>query len=1273
MSGAYDGWVRIGTKIDDSDLSGDLANLKSKLQNASAKLRDVMQGPVAAVQEIGRALQKVGQIVNEVEGDWAAQEKAIAINKATLKATGAEAWTTTGAMQALADKLQKLTGYADENILSMQNVLLGFKNIKGDNFDTAAEQILNMSKVMGMDLVSSAQAVGKALDDPIAGVDSLTRQGFRFSAAQKEVLKDLVNTGHMAEAQKIILDELTTTYGGAAAAANETSSAIKEKLGVAVGELKERLGKFATDALAPSRKELTGLIAGLSDTFDVINRNGNAPEILTKLATGLLSATAGVAAFVLVSQGHAIVTALAGAIQAVGIAISTGLGPYALVGAALAALVVAILGAKRAEEEHAEALGKKLGQIREEQQEVKSLADEYQNLFSKVNPTADEQNRMAEIAKTLHERFPDLTTDTLNLAAANGTLAARTMEAVKAQEQQNLADFVKAKEKQITAQSATVSDYTLWTTELKIEQAKDAGKEFFPKNDAEKAVVRIRQLREEIKAAKAKFDSDWASPAASTSPTSTSTSTSTGSTYTDAEKIAKANYEKVEKLLASIAFFDKRDALHPYTEEEKKAFWKSARDQLFDLDALDLGPEALKLKTKVKAAIDKAFAPYGGTYGLSEATLGSADAGLQDRYDAIARQTNNEISSGPSMRTLATLGEIDQGLQELFDEVVRQIHADIAKSPTVSTLATLGDADAGLNEQYEAIVREINNAIANGPTVATLATLGESDAGLQELYDEIIRQTNNAISMGPSVATLATLGEATEGLGELFDLVVQQLNAAISKGRIVASLANEDTTGLGDQYSAMKPGLALQDALKPSEADRSDTWAVSYGRYLDEMSKKTALAPWQQAGIVGTKGEDGKVTGGTEIGNIFGDLVTLGKAFSDSLGGIVKAVTSLASVQQILNPLTTVVGAMMDVLGPVINDVLGPVVGMLKLLGETLGQILAPAIQLLTPIIEAVSKVFVFLYNSIIVPVGNAIIKAFNWVYNGIVSVLNWIIKVVNDALGWLGVHLNEIAKRAAEEGTLTVISTQDIGGTEATDALKEQNEALKANRELWTLATKAADAYAAVLTKVKGAAASFYDSLKSVGTEITSALIDNLVNGFSADDFLYAMEEYIRSSVIKAAVYSESLMASVAAIGQKISTAIANGATAEDFADLAAELRALWEAAADKAEIVTGIIDEAFGGSYDVGSLSVQGDQYAKIHDSEMILPAGIAEEARRAGVVIGPAENLGSIGAAGIAARQMISLTLNLDGSITADGREIGRIAYRHFDEFAGSAYGG
>ena len=109
----------------------------------------------------------------------------------------------------------------------MQSVLLGFKNITGDTFGTATKAILDMATVMGMDLSSAAQAVGKALDDPINGITSLQRQGFRFTDAQKEMIQSLIETGDVAAAQKIILDELNTTYGGAAEAAVTNTSQIK--------------------------------------------------------------------------------------------------------------------------------------------------------------------------------------------------------------------------------------------------------------------------------------------------------------------------------------------------------------------------------------------------------------------------------------------------------------------------------------------------------------------------------------------------------------------------------------------------------------------------------------------------------------------------------------------------------------------------------------------------------------------------------------------------------------------------------------------------------------------------------------------------------------------------------------------------------------------------------------------------------------------------------------------------------------------------------------
>lgn len=161
----------------------------------------------------------------------------------TLKVTGATAWTTSAELQDMAAALQKSTNYSADSINQMQSVLLGFKNITGDTFGTATKAILDMATVMRMDLSSAAQAVGKALDDPINGITSLQRQGFRFTDAQKEMIQSLIETGDVAAAQKIILDELNTTYGGAAEAAVTSSAQIKN----AFDDVLQGYGKFFSD------------------------------------------------------------------------------------------------------------------------------------------------------------------------------------------------------------------------------------------------------------------------------------------------------------------------------------------------------------------------------------------------------------------------------------------------------------------------------------------------------------------------------------------------------------------------------------------------------------------------------------------------------------------------------------------------------------------------------------------------------------------------------------------------------------------------------------------------------------------------------------------------------------------------------------------------------------------------------------------------------------------------------------------------------------------
>ena len=61
--------------------------------------------------------------------------------------------------------------------------------------------------------------MGKALNDPVANLSALSRSGIQFSDEQKAVIKSMAETGRLAEAQTLILDELNRQYGGSAEAA----------------------------------------------------------------------------------------------------------------------------------------------------------------------------------------------------------------------------------------------------------------------------------------------------------------------------------------------------------------------------------------------------------------------------------------------------------------------------------------------------------------------------------------------------------------------------------------------------------------------------------------------------------------------------------------------------------------------------------------------------------------------------------------------------------------------------------------------------------------------------------------------------------------------------------------------------------------------------------------------------------------------------------------------------------------------------------------------
>ena len=196
------------------------------------------------------------------------QSKAIAQVEAGLKSTAGQVGITSQELQNMATNLQNKTLFGDEVILKDATAqLLTFTNITGENFGRTQEAALDLATRLDGDLKSASIQLGKALNDPVANLSALSRSGIQFSEDQKKVIKSLTETGHLAEAQTLILDELNKQYGGSAEAAAEADGGFTQ-LANSFGDLQEEIGRLLVDYLRPIVDQLKTFVQFLQNTSD---------------------------------------------------------------------------------------------------------------------------------------------------------------------------------------------------------------------------------------------------------------------------------------------------------------------------------------------------------------------------------------------------------------------------------------------------------------------------------------------------------------------------------------------------------------------------------------------------------------------------------------------------------------------------------------------------------------------------------------------------------------------------------------------------------------------------------------------------------------------------------------------------------------------------------------------------------------------------------------------------------------------------------------------
>ncbi|WP_144394840.1 phage tail length tape measure family protein [Pleionea sediminis] len=241
-------------------LEAQSAKYQKELESANRKLGRFEKRTKKSIGNIKVAFGALGGIVafKKIFDATAKQEQAFKQLEQGIASTNKQVGFSARELAGYASELQAATTFGDESIIEAQSQLVTFTRITGEEFKKTTELALDMSARFGVDLKSATLQLGKALNDPVANLSALSRAGIQFSKSQKDVIKSLVESGRLTDAQNLILKELEVQFGGSARAARDTFGGALQALGNNLGDLLEGDGGLndAKDSIERFNKQL---------------------------------------------------------------------------------------------------------------------------------------------------------------------------------------------------------------------------------------------------------------------------------------------------------------------------------------------------------------------------------------------------------------------------------------------------------------------------------------------------------------------------------------------------------------------------------------------------------------------------------------------------------------------------------------------------------------------------------------------------------------------------------------------------------------------------------------------------------------------------------------------------------------------------------------------------------------------------------------------------------------------------------------------------------
>ena len=244
-------------------MAADLATLSVKIEHAQAlaattQIESAFGRLKSAAAELGLAL-SIGGLFREFMTASVETQSRFAQLEAGVRSTGGAAGFTAEQLRSMSAEMQKLTGFSDEAIQGAQAVFLMFQSLRGEQFTQATQAAADLAVRLGTDVPEAARQLGKALEDPERGLLALRRAGVILSESQVDLVKKLEATGHVEQAQRLILDAVTAKVGGSAAAFRDT-------LGGALANLKN----VWNDLFEVTKEDSRGIIDAINSVANVV-------------------------------------------------------------------------------------------------------------------------------------------------------------------------------------------------------------------------------------------------------------------------------------------------------------------------------------------------------------------------------------------------------------------------------------------------------------------------------------------------------------------------------------------------------------------------------------------------------------------------------------------------------------------------------------------------------------------------------------------------------------------------------------------------------------------------------------------------------------------------------------------------------------------------------------------------------------------------------------------------------------------------------------------